>query len=95
MYLPLPLCQLTLPLPMYREEYSLLNAAFMIIRGRPIPLNVSTLQIPGGHKCYMCLLASWGIVADIDIESEKLRKLGQSRFILGKDHIVLMSELKW
>ncbi len=80
---------------MYREEYSLLNAAFMIIRGRPIPLNVSTLQIPGGHKCYMCLLASWGIVADIDIESEKLRKLGPSRFILGKDHIVLMSELKW
>ena len=32
----------------------------------------------------MTLLASWGIVADVDIESENMRRLGEARFILGQ-----------
>ena len=31
----------------------------------------------------MSLLANWGLVADVDIESEKFRKIGETRFILG------------
>ena len=65
------------------EEFSLLNAAFQIIRGGVIPLNIATVQTGDGGKCYMSLLANWGLVADIDIESEKFRKIGETRFFLG------------
>ena len=65
------------------EEFSLLNAAFQIIRGGVIPLDIATVQTGDGGKCYMSLLANWGLVADVDIESEKFRKIGETRFILG------------
>ena len=29
------------------------------------------------------LLANWGLVADVDIESEKFRKIGEKRFVLS------------
>lgn len=67
----------------YSEEFSLLNAAFQIIRGGVIPLDIATVQTGDGGKCYMSLLANWGLVADVDIESEKFRKIGETRFILG------------
>ena len=67
-----------------REEFSLLNAAFQIIRGGVIPLDMATVQTGDGGKCYMSLLASWGLVADVDIESEKFRKIGETRFVLGE-----------
>ena len=66
-----------------REEFSLLNAAFQIIRGGVIPLDIATVQTGDRGKCYMSLLANWGLVADVDIESEKFRKIGETRFILG------------
>ena len=31
----------------------------------------------------MSLLAGWRLGADIEIESEKFRKIGETRFILG------------
>lgn len=34
-------------------------------------------------RLYSFLSISWGIVADIDIESEKYRSLGMARFTLG------------
>ena len=67
-----------------REEFSLLNAAFQIIRGGVIPSDIATVQTGDEGKCYMSLLASWGLVADVDIESEKFRKIGETRFVLGE-----------
>ena len=32
----------------------------------------------------MTLLACWGIVADVDIESESMRSIGEARFVLGQ-----------
>ena len=60
-----------------------MNAAFQIIHGGVIPLDIATVQTGDGGKCYMSLLANWGLVADVDIESEKFRKIGETRFILG------------
>ena len=60
-----------------------MNAALQIIRGGVIPLDIATVQTGNGGKCYMSLLAGWGLGADIDIESEKFRKIGETRFILG------------
>ncbi len=63
-----------------------MNAVFQIIRSGFVPLDISTVELSGGRKCYMSLIVAWGMVADIDIESEKFRKIGQARFLLGKDH---------
>ena len=55
----------------------------MIIRGGVIPSDLATIQMESGQKMYMAVLSSWGYVADIDIESEKFRSIGEVRFILG------------
>ena len=60
-----------------REEFNLLNAAFQIIRGGVIPLDIATVQTGDGGKCYMSL----GLVADVVIE---FRKMGETRFVLGE-----------
>ena len=59
------------------------SAAFQIIRGGVVPMDLATIQLSDGTSSYMALLANWGIVADIDIESEKFRRIGKTRFLLG------------
>ena len=66
------------------EEYSLTNAAFQIIRGGIIPMDIASVHVADDTKCYMTLLCNWGLVADVDIESEKWRKIGDTRFTLGE-----------
>ena len=67
----------------YSEEYDLRGAAFTIVRGGVISGDLATVEMLNGPKRYMTLLSSWGYVADIDIESEKLRSIGETRFVLG------------
>lgn len=69
------------------------TAAFQIIRGGVVPMDLATVQLDDGTSTYMTLLGSWGIVADIDIESEKFRRIGKTRFILGECYSVVMSVL--
>ncbi|XP_065899395.1 sphingosine kinase 2-like [Dysidea avara] len=45
-------------------------------------MDVLTANTIEGTK-YFCLLADWGIIADIDIESEKYRRIGEMRFFFG------------
>lgn len=47
-------------------------------------MDIATVETADKKPIYMTLLGSWGLVADIDIESEKLRKIGESRFVFGK-----------
>lgn len=65
------------------EEYNLTNAAFQIIRGGIIPMDIASVQVADDTKRYMTLLCNWGMVADVDIESEKWRSIGETRFLLG------------
>ena len=48
-----------------------------------MPMDIATVETMDRKPVYMTLLGSWGMVADIDIESEKLRKIGETRFLLG------------
>ena len=48
-------------------------------------MDIATVETGDGGKSYMSLLANWGLVADVDIESEKFRKIGETRFVLGKE----------
>ena len=50
-------------------------------------MDIATVETGDGGKSYMSLLANWGLVADVDIESEKFRKIGETRFILGKENV--------
>ncbi len=58
-------------------------AAFQIIRGGVAAMDLSTVQLSDGTSRFMTILASWGMIADVDIESEKFRKLGKARFTIG------------
>ncbi|XP_020095212.1 sphingosine kinase 1-like [Ananas comosus] len=60
------------------ELYSVSNAVFAIIRGHKRSLDVATIT-QGETKFFSVLLLTWGLVADIDIESEKYRWMGSAR----------------
>ena len=46
-------------------------------------MDIATVHTCDRQTCYVSLLINWGMVADVDIESERFRKIGESRFVLG------------
>ncbi|KAH0468736.1 hypothetical protein IEQ34_001968 [Dendrobium chrysotoxum] len=60
------------------ENYSIQNATFAVIRGHKRALDVTTV-LQGKTKFFSILMLSWGLIADIDIESEKYRWMGDTR----------------
>jgi len=61
------------------ETSSASNAVLAIIKGYKQSLDVCTI-LQGEKKFFSVLLMTWGLVADIDIESEKYRWMGSARF---------------
>ena len=60
-----------------------LNAALSILCcSHSIPLDAATARQPGAQPVRALLSLSWGIIADIDTESERLRCLGSARFTI-------------
>ena len=58
------------------------NAAFQIIRGGVRPTDLATI-LAGGKARHMTILSCWGLIADVDIDSENLRPLGKdARYVL-------------
>ncbi|KAK1378841.1 Sphingosine kinase 1 [Heracleum sosnowskyi] len=55
-----------------------LYAVLAIIRGHKRSLDVATI-LQGETRFYSVLMLAWGLVADIDIESERFRWLGNAR----------------
>ena len=47
-------------------------------------MDITTVETADKQTLYMTILGGWGLISDIDIESESLRKIGQTRFLLGK-----------
>uniref|UniRef100_A0A7N0V086 sphingosine kinase n=1 Tax=Kalanchoe fedtschenkoi TaxID=63787 RepID=A0A7N0V086_KALFE len=60
------------------EPCTPLNASLSIIRGHKRKLDVATIM-QKGSKFFSVLMLAWGLVADIDIESEKYRWMGSLR----------------
>ncbi|XP_043808067.1 sphingosine kinase 1 isoform X2 [Manihot esculenta] len=54
------------------------NAILAVIRGHKRSLDVAAI-LQGETKFFSVLMLSWGLVADIDIESEKYRWMGTAR----------------
>ena len=56
-----------------------LNAAFIVARGKQQSLDL--MRVSQGDRQYYSLLSlAWGLISDVDLESEKLRFLGAYRF---------------
>ena len=65
---------------MMKENYGQLESIFHICKGNTAPLDVATYQLAKSSKTYNSFLTfSWGLIADIDLDSECLRFLGSLR----------------
>eukprot|EP01018_Ginkgo_biloba_P022428 Gb_00257 [translate_table: standard] len=60
------------------ESCNAANATFAVIKGHKRPLDVATV-VQGQARFFSVLMLTWGLIADIDIESEKYRWLGSIR----------------
>ncbi|XP_062013271.1 sphingosine kinase 1 isoform X1 [Rosa rugosa] len=60
------------------EPCKVSNAVLAIIRGHKRSLDVATIW-QGKTKFFSVLMLAWGLVADVDIESEKYRWMGSAR----------------
>lgn len=63
------------------DPFSAFNATLAIIRGHKRSLDVATVS-QGKTRYFSVLMLAWGLVADIDIESEKWRWMGGARLDL-------------
>ncbi|XP_030380702.1 sphingosine kinase 1 [Scaptodrosophila lebanonensis] len=67
------------------EPKPILNSTLTCIAGRATPMDVVRVELAQRNKHfvkYSFLSVGWGLIADIDIESERLRSIGAQRFTL-------------
>ncbi|XP_060191521.1 sphingosine kinase 1-like isoform X1 [Lycium barbarum] len=60
------------------ESCTAFNATLAVIRGHKRSLDVATVS-QGQKRYFSVLMLAWGLIADIDIESEKYRWMGSAR----------------
>ncbi|MEM8827974.1 MAG: diacylglycerol kinase family protein [Cyanobacteria bacterium P01_G01_bin.19] len=63
------------------EAYNPLSAAFLISKGKQQNLDLAIVK-QNSQKYYSFLSLAWGLISDVDIESERLKFLGSLRFDL-------------
>lgn len=56
---------------------------FNLIKSKPIPLDIVSIQLCDKTVIQSFLSVQWAIIADVDLESEKFRYLGEMRFTIG------------
>ncbi len=64
-----------------REAYDPLHAAFLIAKGKQKTCDLAVVR-QNNRKFYSFLSLAWGLISDVDIESEKFSFLGSLRFDL-------------
>ena len=70
------------PLIDLRDVFDITSASFHVVRGIPVPIDLCAMQ-NDKQRFFSFLSLTWGIISDIDIESERLRLLGNARFTAG------------
>ncbi|XP_069124226.1 sphingosine kinase 1-like isoform X2 [Argopecten irradians] len=58
-----------------------LHSTFVLLKHRVIPMDLVVVQLPT-LQVFSFLSVAWGMIADIDYESEKLRAFGAARFTI-------------
>ena len=59
------------------------SMAFYYSKCKPAPMDLVTVQLANKKIIHSFLTVEWAIVADVDLESEKYRFLGNTRFLVG------------
>lgn len=59
------------------------SAAFNIARGDTRPLDILQVQQEGEKDTFSFLSVNWGMISDVDFESERYRFMGGARFTVG------------
>ncbi|KAG8446090.1 hypothetical protein GDO86_013817 [Hymenochirus boettgeri] len=59
------------------------NCTFILCKGRPSPLDLVSLTTSSNRRILSFLSFSWGLISDVDVESEKYRFMGSVRFSIG------------
>ncbi|GLE02708.1 hypothetical protein PINS_up011563 [Pythium insidiosum] len=76
------------------ERFRPRNAAFVLAKGVPQPLDITAVRNPHGERMYSFLSTEWALIADVDVESEKLRALGGARFtVTTLQHIFMRNKV--
>ncbi|XP_075418367.1 sphingosine kinase 1 isoform X1 [Tenrec ecaudatus] len=65
------------------NEELLTNCTQLLCRRLLTPMNLLSLHTASGLRLFSVLSLAWGFIADVDLESEKYRALGEVRFTLG------------
>jgi sphingosine kinase len=60
------------------EGMAPVNSAFLVVKARPLPADLSLVETQAGRRLSFLSL-NWGLLADVDIKSEVLRSLGGLR----------------
>ncbi|XP_004451171.1 sphingosine kinase 2 isoform X2 [Dasypus novemcinctus] len=61
----------------------LLNCSLLLCHSGRRPLDLLSVTLASGTRCFSFLSVAWGFVSDVDIQSERFRALGSARFTLG------------
>ncbi|XP_036994695.2 sphingosine kinase 2 [Artibeus jamaicensis] len=61
----------------------LLHCCLLLCRGGCCPLDLLSVTLASGSRCFSFLSVAWGFVSDVDILSERFRALGSARFTLS------------
>lgn len=61
----------------------LTNCAFILCKGLHTQMDLVSLSTASGKRLFSFLSFGWGFISDVDIDSEKYRRLGNARFTLG------------
>ncbi|XP_040845554.1 sphingosine kinase 1 isoform X2 [Ochotona curzoniae] len=65
------------------NEDLLTNCTRLLCRRLLTPMNLLSLRTASGLRLFSVLSLAWGFIADVDLESEKYRCLGEMRFTVG------------
>ncbi|NXW90030.1 SPHK1 kinase, partial [Alopecoenas beccarii] len=61
----------------------LTNCTFILCKGLHTQMDLVSLSTASGKRLFSFLGFGWGFISDVDIDSEKFRRLGNARFTLG------------
>lgn len=79
--------KLTLSVPRSNDHVAkkklLTNCTFILCKGLHTQMDLVSLSTASGKRFFSFLGFGWGFIADVDIDSEKYRRLGNARFTLG------------
>ena len=67
-----------------REALDVISSTFNVLKGCPHPMDLSLVETSGaaGGTYLSFLSLTWGLISDVDVESEVLRWMGEARLTL-------------